>query len=152
MKSKVIILRGVSGAGKDTWIKKTLKDPIVCSADDFFMRSGEYRFDPSKLGEAHGYCLHKFIIACQDPRSRARPIVINNTNTSLVEIAPYYAVAKAFGLDVEIVTFLIDADLAAHRNVHGVPLHAIEAMAKRIEDTQFPPFWDAEYSSPADWR
>lgn len=58
----IILMRGVPGCGK-TFIVGRLKDSLntsaVCSADDYFVRSGTYRFDRSKIKEAHEWCHQK---------------------------------------------------------------------------------------------
>jgi hypothetical protein len=68
-------------------------------------------------------------------------LVVNNTNTTLVEIAPYYAIAAAYGLEVDLITLLCPPSIAAERNVHGVSLAACEAMDRRIRSRELPPFW-----------
>ena len=136
----VIILRGPSGAGKSTYAAKTYPGAIKVSADDFFMVDGEYKFDPTKLSKAHGACMRKFIEAVQKPDVT---IVVDNTNTTLAEVAPYAAAALAFDHELEIVTFVGDYIKAAKRNVHLVPATTVMAMAQRIEEQTklFPPWW-----------
>jgi hypothetical protein len=70
----VYIMRGVSGSGKSTWIANKIRElerlrlfvqpPVrtaVCSADDFFVHpsTGNYVYDPRKIGEAHMSCMCK---------------------------------------------------------------------------------------------
>ena len=48
----LIILRGVPGCGKSTVaevLSNNGKYP-VCTADDFFMKDGEYKWNPKQLG------------------------------------------------------------------------------------------------------
>ena len=141
----VIILRGPSGAGKSTYSKK-LKGALVVSADDFFMKDGEYLFDPKKLPEAHGQCLRRFAHAVSSPDSKHDLIVVDNTNTTAVEVAPYAALALAYGHEMKIVNFIGDAVKAARRNVHLVPAPAVVAMAERMEaqSKMMPPWWPQE--------
>lgn len=68
-------------------------------------------------------------------------IVVNNTNTTALEMAAYLAVAKAKNAKVELVTLLKDPEKCAKRNVHGVPLEACKQMDKRIRERKLPPFW-----------
>ena len=60
---KMFIMRGISGSGKSTKAREIMAKEnscgnaaIICSADDFFMASGKYKFDASKLGQAHAWC------------------------------------------------------------------------------------------------
>ena len=103
------------------------------------MKDGKYHFDPSLLGEAHSQCLRDFIAGClrQDPA-----ILIDNTNTTTEEIAPYYAVANAYSYKVTLVTFKVDLEEASKRNTHGVPLKSIQAMDARINQRKLPHHWN----------
>lgn len=137
---KVTILCGVPGSGKSA-LARELKPDIVCSADDFFMtQSGEYRFDPSKLGEAHAQCLRKFAYQMVAYGGN-RHIVVDNTNTTVAEIAPYAALALAYGYELDIVTVKCSPEKAHARNQHGVPFAAVQAMAKRLDARELPPYW-----------
>lgn len=142
---KVIILSGISGAGKSTYIKKNHPNAIVCSADDFFMIDGEYRFDPTKLGQAHATCFRKYLNQLSfatgySPHSE--DIVVDNTNTTAMEISPYVLAAEAYGVEYEIVTLVVDPSIATKRNVHKVPEKTVFAMAKKLAGRILPPWWN----------
>lgn len=139
---KAIILSGIPGSGKSTFAGEADKS-VICSADDFFMVEGQYLFDFRKLGEAHGSCLRKFV----ECLSRGENVVyVDNTNTTVLELAPYVAVASAYKYQVELVTFLCDPEVGAKRNKHGVPLNACISMDKRLRsrDSEIPVFWSLE--------
>lgn len=140
MKPMVKILSGVSGSGKSTWAQDK---GVVFSADHFFLQEGVYRFDPSKLQEAHEACLHDFVCEVQgmEPLEGDADIIVDNTNTTVEEIAPYYAVARAFGYQVELITFHIEWEIAAQRNQHGVPDGAIQTQLQRLRALRIPSFW-----------
>lgn len=141
---QVKIMQGVSGAGKSTFVSELKKKShgrySVCSADDFF--GPEYKFDPRNLPQAHQACLRTFI---DDLRNQPDGlIVVDNTNTTVSEVAPYYACAEAYGWKPEIVCIHCpDVEVAIARNVHKVPAAAIRGMADRLShftDTM-PPWW-----------
>ena len=149
MSKQVKIMSGVSGCGKSTLTSDIImsSDAMsigVYSADTYFMRSGSYKFDPSNLGEAHGQCFKNFIEALQRGLDL---VVVDNTNTTSEEIAPYVLGAQAFGYDVEIITISVtnDDDLqkCIVRNKHGVLAGGIIAQQQRILTRQFPPWWNA---------
>lgn len=143
----VIILRGIPGSGKSTWTKANAPEgAVVCSADHFFEKEGEYKFDPRQLPAAHGSCLMKFVGAVADPRNT---VVVDNTSTTAVEVAPYASLALAYGHELRVVTLKVDPEVAHERNVHGVPLEGIRAMARRLEEStgQLPPWWPEEVIS-----
>lgn len=52
------LIRGISGSGKST-LANSLSEKtgsIHVEADQFFILNGEYKFDRSKLSEAHEKC------------------------------------------------------------------------------------------------
>lgn len=140
----VFILSGVSGSGKSTYIRNTFQDPFVVSADHFLYDSdGKYIFDPMKLGAAHAACFRRFIKVCSDHEPPL--VVVDNTNTTTEEIAPYVLGAEAFDYDVEIVTLVppshVSLDECARRNTHGVPLATVRKQQDRIMSRRFPFWW-----------
>lgn len=144
----VKILSGVSGCGKSTLASKLFAPDkgayeTIISADDFFMVNDEYKFDPSKLSEAHGACFRDFIRYLNEDYCGL--IVVDNTNTTAVEIAPYILGAQAYGWDVEIITLTCQTDddvkVCAARNSHGVPFATVMAQHRRLCDRQLMPWW-----------
>jgi hypothetical protein len=153
----IYIYNGIPGSGKDHHIRQTFNvkkegwrypfnEAIICSADDYFMKDGEYKFNPAELSNAHGACLRKFMQAIEKLDVPNVSLVVNNTNTTAIEIAPYYAIAQAFKLPVTLVTMVCEPQVAAKRNSHGVQLGACIAMSKRMDERRFPPFWTFAYS------
>lgn len=161
----VDIMIAAPGAGKSKLAKELRKKEFtkIYSADSYFevlmeaevtpgVSKYEYKFDPSKLGEAHAKCLRDFskdLVRSQakDPRKEMN-FVIDNTNSSLVEIAPYYSLARAYGHKAVFHRFLANRHELEHiyfpRNVHGVPLHAVMAIGQRVWEMEFPKFWEFE--------
>lgn len=128
-------MRSIPGGGKDTYIRKHFPGAVVASADNFFIHTNpqtgeqEYRFDPRKLGAAHGQSFRTF----QNALDAGEPLVVaNNTNTQVFEMEKYVMAAKKAGYDVEIIRIETPTHIAAARNIHGVPLQAVEKMAKRM--------------------
>jgi predicted kinase len=142
MTTTVTILVGVPGSGKSHHTA-SLTGAVVVSADHYFVElgGGTYAFDPTKLGAAHGQCLRRYTEALQ--RGEAH-VVVDNTNTTLVEVSPYVSLALAYGYEVEVVRVRCPVEVAASRNTHGVGEGAVRAMDARIEsmmDAGLPPFW-----------
>lgn len=138
---KVKILRGISGSGKSTYAKKH-ENAVVVSADHFFMKEGSYQFDYNLLGKAHSKCLILFL---QNLSKGEELILVDNTNTTLKEIAPYAELALAFEYEVEVVTFLIPFKKAVERNIHEVPPINIFRQMKALENSilKTPRHWNA---------
>jgi tRNA uridine 5-carbamoylmethylation protein Kti12 len=134
------ILRGLPGAGKSTLADSLATayldaagldlDPIdvICEADQYFMDpDGVYRFDPSRLKEAHEYSQKKALSLIR----RGSPIIIvSNTSTKEWEFAPYMEMGHA----AEYAVFsLIVENRHEGESIHGVPEEALERMAERFE-------------------
>jgi predicted kinase len=149
---KVIVMRGLPGSGKSTTVqslqiagKAMGIEVFVVSADHYFMMpgTGSYRFDASKLGEAHATCMREFIRVLE-ARHDDFTLIVDNTNISSVEIAPYMSVAAAFGVSAEVWTIEVkedEFDTCADRNIHGVPRDTIIGMRDRMLREVLPPYW-----------
>lgn len=68
-------------------------------------------------------------------------LVVDNTNTTTMEMNPYVKLAQAFGVSFEIVTIGCHPALAAARNVHGVPQEKVWEMYRRLNSAQIPKDW-----------
>ena len=150
MRHKIVtIFRGLPGSGKSTLaaqMYKGLADAVVCTSDDFFTTpTGEYVFEPKLLPQAHGECLKKYVQALQE--NKFSVIAVANTNLSVAEMAPYYALAEAYGAEVEVCTIDCPIELAKARNTHLVPDSTIERMYRILqeEDFRLPPWWNHHY-------
>jgi predicted kinase len=138
----VVIMSGLPGSGKSYYAAKLAAEcsATVCSADDYFVTSGgEYAFDPSKLGEAHAACMRRFAEALL---FGYQTVIVDNTNTTALEIAPYYALARAFGYDVILRTWNCDPEVAMEQGTHGVPFETLVRMAEALERREVPEYWD----------
>ena len=136
MNKRLVIMRGISGSGKSTYTRDHLPGAYVCSADQFFIDpAGVYQFDPRKLGEAHRWCYRSFLTALSHNHDI---IVVDNTNTQLFEFYGYAQAAWAHDYTVEVVRMDTPVEVAAARNLHGVPTAGVKAMQDRFQT--IPPF------------
>ncbi len=148
---KCFILQGVSGSGKSALARRMQRDAheehcVIVSADHFFMVDGAYRFDPAKLPEAHAQCLKKFIRMAQGNTGGALGdiIIVDNTNSTVAEIAPYYAIAEAYGYDTRILRVRCRPDIAAARGIHGVSEDKNWSVSEAILAQEHPRRWRIE--------
>lgn len=141
--TEALITMAIPGAGKTTFVEERYKESFYyhCSADKFFINlDGVYEFNPSLLGKAHGQCLKDFIAGCS---SATAPVVCDNTNTTIAEVAPYIAVAQAYEMNIKVVHFDCPPEIAAKRNQHGVPEEHVKRMHNRLQGTlsNWPRHW-----------
>lgn len=141
--NKIIVMSGASGSGKSYYANKFINDnkslkSIIVSADHFFCDGNKYNFDHNKLDQAHGQCFRDFINACMNKKNL---IIVDNTNTTNEEIAPYMTAANAFNYSAQIITIDCPTEIAAKRNSHNVPLINVMAQNRRISERKLLPWW-----------
>lgn len=149
MEKRVVIMSGLPGSGKTTWIKQQRGSKVIVSADDYFMtEGGEYNFDPRQLPQAHQRCFKTFITVLLDEYVEST-IYVDNTNLKAWEISPYYLAAEAFGYKPEIAVVHCNVESCIARNIHGVPGGTIVRMAKNadslLERPAFSPWWKVTF-------
>lgn len=124
------LLRGIPGAGKSTLARQ-----LGCThfeTDTFFMVDGEYKFDPSKLKEAHKWCqdnVHSAMILNVTTGDHS-DIVVSNTFTQAWEMEPYIELAKSWGYRV---FSIIVENRHGGINQHNVPEDKLQVMKDRFE-------------------
>ena len=132
-KKVVIIMRGVPGSGLSTVAKAIAGNHGVIHSTDYFFTdaSGKYIFDGSKLTTYHKMNYDCFLCSIQEGKEL---IIIDNTNIMRKDFRGYVDAANANGYVVaEVWTPLPDPEVAAARNLQGVPLYTIERMIRNFE-------------------
>lgn len=124
---ELFLLRGLPGSGKST-LAKQLRG-VHFEADMFFMKNGEYKFDASKLKDAHEWCMSK-VNRCMSVDGCFNKIIVSNTFTQEWEMKPYYEMAQEHGY---IVFSLIVENRHNGKNIHSVPTEVIDKMESRFE-------------------
>ncbi|TXH11984.1 MAG: hypothetical protein E6R03_13725 [Hyphomicrobiaceae bacterium] len=161
MRNQCYIMIGCSGSGKSTVTKehslsfKGSKTTLVVSADNY--QEPGAPFNVSKLEECHERCLHDFVEFVAESEFSPEidhAIYVDNTNTRLEEIIPYYRVARAFGYDVTLIYVNTDipVQVAFERNKHGTPRDTISAQLDRISRLQIPHYIKRSSVVIDNWR
>jgi predicted kinase len=135
MEKILFIIRGVSGSGKSTFAKKIVgHDFLVCEADKYFIdkETGEYKFDFSKIKDAHKFCQDTVETYMKDSLVNDqfyREIAVANTFTQEWEMEPYFKLAKEYGYTV---FSIVVENRHGGVNKHGVPEEKLEQMRNRF--------------------
>lgn len=121
----LVLIRGLPGSGKSTLAKDFLGLGYNhYEADMFFMDSGIYNFDISKLKQAHEFCFEETRKSLYDGFNT----VVSNTFTTLWEMQKYIDLAEKEGYNLYIVKAT-----GKYKDIHGCPKETVERMSKRWE-------------------
>ena len=122
---QLILLRGLPGSGKSTFAN--LLGGIHVEADQYFMQDGEYKFDASKLKQAHNWCKLRVEHSMEDGVDK---ITVSNTFTQEWEMDAYFELAEKYGYQI---SCLIVENRHDSKNIHGCPDDKIKQMRNRFE-------------------
>ena len=131
---KLYIVRGLPGSGKSTFAEALVgADFLVCEADKYFMVDGEYKFDGSKLKDAHEWCRNRVETYMKDSLINDqfyREIAVSNTFTQEWEMEPYFIMAERYNYRIHTV---IVENRHGGENIHGVPEDKLQQMKNRFQ-------------------
>lgn len=127
----LILIAGAPGSGKSTLAHEMIKifsksgTAVHYEADQYFGRTGVYKFDPKKILDAHK--------ACKDNVSNAMKfdvdtIIVANTFTEQWERVFYLNAARDYGYIVNFVHLTTQ-----YKNIHGVPDSTVEKMKAKFQ-------------------
>ena len=121
----LILIRGIPGSGKTTYVKNNLKGYKHYEADQFFEKDGKYNFDATKLREAHNKCYLNTKKSLRD----GDKVVVSNTFTRKWELEQYLKLAKNMNKKVKVLR-----TTKQFKNVHNIPNDKVQEMKDRFED------------------
>ena len=136
--------------------KLTITSALICSADKHFENNGHYQFDSRQLPQAHKSCMKAFVNAavyCSSQQSsfqedadpfieffkqakRDKPrlrqpdyLIVDNTNTTEAELAPYIAITKALNMEYNVLVFQTSQ---FNRSLHNIDTRIVSRMNDNI--------------------
>ena len=135
MSKELILVRGVPGSGKSTTAKLLGAGGAGYAhfeADMYFMEDGVYKFDPTKIRDAHAWCQNSVeqAMLLNHTTGHNSTIIVSNTFTQEWEMEPYYKLASAWGYKV---FSIIVENRHGGVNLHIVPDVVLQAMKDRFE-------------------
>ena len=130
MEKVLYIVRGIPGSGKSTFAKSL--GGVHFEADMFFMKDGEYKFDMTKIKDAHKWCQDSVNTAMilNNTAGLNQTIVVSNTFTQEWEMKPYFEMAELHGYKV---FSIIVENRHGGVNEHNVPEEVLTNMKNRFE-------------------
>lgn len=122
----LIVLRGLPGSGKSTLAAQLASSHgyLHLEADQHFLVEGKYRFDPSRVADAHAVVARDALAALQ----AGRRVVVANTHVRLWEMAAVIGVAELAESG-----FCVVECIGTWDNIHDVPEVAMAGMRGRWE-------------------
>jgi predicted kinase len=130
MEKILYIVRGIPGSGKSTFAKSL--GGTHFETDMFFMKDGEYKFDISKIKEAHKWCQDSVYTAMLLNHTALlnNVIVVSNTFTQEWEMKPYFEMAEYF--EYKVFSIVVE-NRHGGVNKHNVPEETLTSMRNRFE-------------------
>lgn len=141
------LMQGIPGSGKTTIAKEIRAQTagVILSTDDFWYevtegdttyRGDTYKFDRSRLGEAHQWNQKR---AEDSMRFGASAVIIDNTNIRARDVIPYVVAARIHGYDIQVRRVDVDPQVAIARQEdrpedRRIPAETINRMYDEMED------------------
>jgi len=125
---QLYIISGVPGSGKSTLARALIVAGLAdrhYEADQFFVSGTMYKFDPTKITEAHEWCMNQTWQAMR----KCLNVVVSNTFTKDVFLKHYLDMAREYEYNVvEIVM------KSKFKSEHDVPLETVARMKLQLQE------------------
>jgi predicted kinase len=126
MQNELVLVRGLPGSGKTTFVQKNFPEYTQFEADLYrYDGRGLYIFEPEL-----NYLCHKLCIASTKCALRRREdVAVANTFVTRKEMKPYFELAEEYNVPIKVFTCT-----GEFKSIHNVPEWVVERMKERWED------------------
>ena len=126
-KPVLILIQGIPGAGKTTLAKRLCKSLGIrfYEADQWFARSGTYKFEQEKLGVAHQWCYNKV----KGNLMHNQTCICSNTLTASYFLEKYLDLASQCNANYFLIKLCTE-----HKSVHNPPSEIIQIMREQLNE------------------
>jgi len=144
----VVIMSGLPGSGKSYYSLYLMRNNLdsICVSSDYYMidSNGNYKFNPTMLGECHGKCFRSYI---RNINEVIDTIIVDNCGSKLHNVSPYILAAQAYDYDHLIVCCNASVETCLARKTHNVPEHTIRNMEKNLYEmyAKLPMGWKVKH-------
>ena len=121
----VTFVRGASGSGKSTFVKRNFKNIFHLENDYFFYKDGKYEWNGKLIPNAIKWVENSLRVAL----ANGMDVVISNTFVLKSHLDPLVNLAKSRGAKVDIFRMV-----GSFKNAHDVPEEIVQSMKNRMED------------------
>ncbi len=129
VKPTLYLIRGVPGSGKSSFAQQLELFGVVdwsFEADNYFYKgTGDYLFDPSKLGDAHLWCQEQ----TRERLMWGDDVSVSNTSTTEKEVEVYRKIAEE--CNANFVSIVVE-NRHGGVNIHNVPEEKVQQMKNRF--------------------
>ncbi len=124
----LILVRGLPGSGKTTFVANMMTGDSFEFSADYFMYADGQEFDPARLAECHKKC-QDAVRAVLSENSNAT-VFVHNTFTQTWEMEPYFEIA---GKTDTLVHTIVVENRHGNNSVHDVPDGTMSRMRQRFD-------------------
>lgn len=128
-KPTLLVIRGIPGSGKST-IAFSLVDSGLYQdyfeADMYFTGPDGYKYDRSKMKEAHEWCFNEVVKSLELGRST----IVANTHTQGWMYQKYIDLAEKMGYNIQVMVLS-----SSYKDVHNVPEETVKRMKKELAES-----------------